>query len=59
MGCLRDCTIGFASTFLAIGLLVQQWDNPNEWHFWATVANAAVISIFTIWATKVQYDRGF
>ncbi|PUU82559.1 hypothetical protein B9Z19DRAFT_1120598 [Tuber borchii] len=59
MGCLRDYSVGLASTFLAVGLLVQQWDNSNEWFFWATVANAAVTGIFSIWAMKAQYDRRF
>ncbi|KAG0635146.1 hypothetical protein HOY80DRAFT_983232 [Tuber brumale] len=55
---LRDFSIGLASTFFDIGLLVQQWDNPNRWYFWSIVANAAAIAILSIFAAGAQHGRG-
>ncbi|CUS09187.1 unnamed protein product [Tuber aestivum] len=50
---LQDCAVGFASAFLAIGLLVQQWGNPDKWYAWLTVVYAVVTCIYSILAAII------
>ncbi|KAG0125023.1 hypothetical protein HOY82DRAFT_673309 [Tuber indicum] len=55
---LRDCSLGLASTFFDIGLLVQQWDNSNRWWFWTIVGNTAMAAILSICAAISQHGHG-